>query len=68
MTVRQPVPVGSRPRREEPEAPAQERVAGEKVVDEIDTLLDEIDAVLEEQQCWCTTASGRGNELADQRP
>ena len=49
MTVRQPVPAGPRPRREGAEAPAQERVGGEELIEDLDRLLDEIDAVLEEQ-------------------
>ena len=49
MTVRQPVPAGPRRRQEGAEAPAQERVGGEELIEDVDRLLDEIDQVLEEQ-------------------
>ena len=49
MTVRQPVPAGRPPRQKAAEAPTQDRVGGEELIDDVDRLLDEIDSVLEEQ-------------------
>jgi hypothetical protein len=49
MTVRQPVPASPRPHEEAAEAPAQERIGGEDLIQDVDRLLDEIDGVLEEQ-------------------